>query len=99
MLSAGIDIGSTTAKCVLLKDNEILGCKIIPSELVPEKSAEIVMASCLEDVGIKKEEIEKIVSTGYGRHLAKVGDEVITEIKACSIGVNFLDKDVIRIQS
>ena len=55
--------------------------------------------NCLNETGLKKEDIQKIVCTGYGRHLAKLGGDVVTEIKACAIGANFVHNSFIIIRS
>ena len=89
MITAGIDIGSTTCKAVFLEEDKILGEKIIPSGSLPGESARTVFESCLEDCGIEPSAVQAIATTGYGRRLADFGDMVITEIKACGYGIRF----------
>jgi len=92
MITAGVDIGSTTCKTVLLKDNEILGDIVILSGVFPAKSAKESFERCCADTKINKADISVVASTGYGRRLANFGDMVITEIKACALGTVFLEK-------
>lgn len=85
MITAGIDIGSTTTKVAILEDKRIIASAVIPSENLPKDSADKVLLKC----NFEKNRIEKIVTTGYGRRLSGTGDLVITEIKACALGIQF----------
>jgi putative methanogenesis marker protein 15 len=82
-LTAGIDSGSTTTKSVVMRDNEVIGTGWVPTTEVI-KSAEAAYSEALESAGVKKEEIEGLGTTGYGRHLigkhfgAKLVQEEIT---------------------
>ncbi|MEM3698707.1 MAG: BadF/BadG/BcrA/BcrD ATPase family protein, partial [Archaeoglobaceae archaeon] len=80
MISAGIDIGSITAKCMILKNGKILGYKITKAKPDLEGTAKEIFEDTLRTVGLKREEIEKIVATGYGRNMVSFADKKITEI-------------------
>jgi predicted CoA-substrate-specific enzyme activase len=67
MITAGCDIGSLTAKAVILQDGKITASEVILAMAQPEKSAVDVMKRALETAGIKMEDIEYCVGTGYGR--------------------------------
>jgi predicted CoA-substrate-specific enzyme activase len=67
MITAGCDIGSLTAKAVILQDGKMLASQVILASAQPEKSAVDVMKRALETAGIKMEEIEYCIGTGYGR--------------------------------
>jgi predicted CoA-substrate-specific enzyme activase len=90
IITAGIDIGSTTSKAVLLKGDTILGQVIVPSVRLPAELAREVFEQCCEGSGVGKSEIEAIATTGYGRRNANFGDMVITEIKAAGRGASML---------
>lgn len=94
MYTLGIDIGSTTSKCVILED----GSKIIAKSLVqagtgtdgPERAYnEILDASKL-----KKEDIAHIVATGYGRAIYTSANADMSELSCHAKGVHFLFPDV-----
>ncbi|RJP59371.1 MAG: hypothetical protein C4541_06160 [Candidatus Auribacter fodinae] len=89
MITAGVDIGSTTSKAVLLNADTILAQVVIPSGTVPQDTARLVFDQCCESAGISKSHVEAVATTGYGRRLAQFGDMVITEIKACGLGAVF----------
>ena len=81
MIAAGVDIGSTTAKCVLMDENEtILATVIQRSGYDPELAANQVLDSCCAQLGCRREDIDYCVSTGYGREMVSFTDEQITEI-------------------
>ena len=87
MITAGVDVGSTTTKAVFLDDDSIIGQVIIPSGSLPAQSARDVFDKCCAETGINPDQIEGIATTGYGRRLADFGDKIITEIKACGCGM------------
>jgi len=66
-LTAGIDSGSTTTKAAIMQDNEVIGATWSPSRDVV-KTGEKVFAEALEIAGVKRDEIEAMGTTGYGRH-------------------------------
>lgn len=82
-LTAGIDSGSTTTKSVVMRDNEIIGTGWVPTTEVL-KSADDAYEAALKEAGVKKEEIQALGVTGYGRFLvgkhfnAKLIQEEIT---------------------
>ena len=84
-LTAGIDSGSTTTKAVVMKDNQIIGTGWVPTTEVI-KSAEAAYNAALESAGVKREEIEGLGTTGYGRHL--VGKEFGAKLIQEEITVN-----------
>ncbi|HDN68001.1 methanogenesis marker 15 protein [ANME-1 cluster archaeon ex4572_4] len=66
-LTAGIDSGSTTTKAAIMQENEVLGVAWSPTREVV-KTGEKVFAEALELAGVKRDEIEALGTTGYGRH-------------------------------
>ena len=86
MISAGVDIGSTTTKAVLLYGDEVRGRLVMPSGNLPGRTAEKVLRRVLDEAGVPKEQVDVIATTGYGRRLVDLGDIVMTEIKACALG-------------
>jgi predicted CoA-substrate-specific enzyme activase len=90
MISAGIDIGSTTTKAVIFDGVKILASSVMPSGIAPGETAEKVLASALAEAGLVKDQISSIASTGYGRRLTDLSDRIVTEIKACAAGAVFM---------
>ncbi|WP_457599547.1 acyl-CoA dehydratase activase [Hydrogenimonas sp.] len=84
---AGIDIGSTAIKIVLIDENDaIVGQRVAGSGSMFYKYAKENLQQLGKDLGIGMEEIAYIVSTGYGRKLFKEADETISEITANAVG-------------
>lgn len=78
---AGIDIGSTTAKAVLMDEHhKILASVVQKSGFDPEASADNVLNACCLQANCPRDAIVYCVSTGYGREMVKAADEQITEI-------------------
>lgn len=67
MITAGCDIGSLTAKAVILKDGKMIASEVVLASAQPEKSALEVMKCAVDKAGIKMGDIEYCVGTGYGR--------------------------------
>ena len=67
MITAGCDIGSRSAKAVILDDDKIISTAVIPSKLDPVESAQAVMDMVLNNANLKINDIQKIVGTGYGQ--------------------------------
>jgi len=88
VLVLGLDIGSTYIKCALLQDGYIVGLEKTETSYDPLEKCKSF---------IKTYQPDKIIATGYGRHLVKENFnniEVITEIKAFSIGAKFINPRV-----
>ena len=67
-ITMGVDSGSSTTKCVIMKDNEIVGTGWKPTTEVL-KSADEVINLAIQESGLKKSDIDAIATTGYGRFL------------------------------
>ncbi|RLG23291.1 methanogenesis marker 15 protein [Methanosarcinales archaeon] len=84
-LTAGIDSGSTTTKCVIMKDNEIIGTGWVPTTKVLD-SADEAFNKALESAGIKQGELDALGTTGYGRFL--IGDRFSADLVQEEVTVN-----------
>ncbi len=67
-LTAGIDSGSSTTKAMIMRDNEIIGKFWHPTGEVVG-SAEEALQIALDEAGVKREQLEAIGVTGYGRYI------------------------------
>jgi predicted CoA-substrate-specific enzyme activase len=82
MIVAGCDVGSLTAKAVLMRDGTIIGAGITRTGPVPEASASAAMQLALDQAGVRLDAVAHCVGTGYGRRRITFGDTVESEI-AC----------------
>ena len=86
----GCDIGSLTAKSVIMKNGGILSTSIISSKANPESSAKAVIEEALEKAKLKKEDIQFCVGTGYGRRKVPVVDKTVSEINCHGKGARWM---------
>ena len=90
MLTAGIDVGSRTTKVVILNNGKWLGEKIKKTGANSIKRAEEVFNLALNDLDIKRKNIDYLIATGYGRVNISFADEKITEITCHGLGAHKL---------
>ncbi|MFO7962367.1 MAG: acyl-CoA dehydratase activase [Desulfobacterales bacterium] len=83
---AGIDIGSTMTKAIIL-NNDIRAQVIGPTGPEHRHLANIVMEEALDQAGIDFERVSFVVATGYGRINVPFADKQITEISCHARGV------------
>ena len=94
MITAGIDIGSNTAKAAVIDGSRILATQVVPSGFEHAKTAESVYHSALETAGCSASDVRALVSTGYGRNSVPFADKALTEIICHAAGVHFIDPAV-----
>ncbi len=88
---AGVDIGSTTAKSVVINEKgEILGKSLAPVGVKIVQDAEKSFEAAVASAGLSKDDVEFIAGTGYGRFKIYFGQAVITEISCHAKGAHFL---------
>lgn len=90
MFRAGIDIGSVMTKCVVVEKKRIVSQAITRSGAMPERTAEKVLAEAIKGAGINFSQVERIVSTGYGRHIFSSAHIAVTEVSAAAKGAFIL---------
>lgn len=91
MITAGIDVGSTTTKLVLLEDDSrVLAQHILLTGFRPIEAAQKALDVCCKSIACSPDNIAYTVSTGYGRELIDFADEQITEITCHAQGAHFL---------
>ena len=86
-LFAGVDIGSTTAKCVITDENDnMLVFEHIPTEYDRNVSGEKILKQAMDKLGVSDADIAYLVSTGYGRKSFLRANANIPEIIAHGLG-------------
>ena len=86
---AGIDIGSTMTKAVILQD-KIIASVIGPTGPEQRHLANKVMEQALAQAGISFDAVTYIIATGYGRINVPFADKQMTEISCHSRGIGWL---------
>ena len=89
---AGVDIGSTTSKCVIIDENaEMLTFRRIATEFDRDVSGNKVFAEALANAGVAEEDVRYVIATGYGRKAYQRADDNIPEIIAHGVGTHYVD--------
>jgi predicted CoA-substrate-specific enzyme activase len=90
VITLGVDIGSLTGKALVLADGEIIAWEVIPTGPDSVETATAVTRRALEKAGRRLEEMEFIVSTGYGRIVVPFAQKNLSEISCHAKGATFL---------
>jgi predicted CoA-substrate-specific enzyme activase len=89
--AAGVDSGSTSTDAVIMDGNgKILGSAVIPTGIGAAAGAEKALSEALSRAGLKREDLDAIVTTGYGRETTGLSDDSVTEITCHAKGAHFL---------
>ncbi|MCD8329206.1 MAG: acyl-CoA dehydratase activase [Lachnospiraceae bacterium] len=92
---AGIDSGSTSTDVVILDRNrEMVTGIILPTGAGAAIGAERALEEALKEAQLAREDIDALVTTGYGRTAIQEGDKSITEITCHARGAHHLDPSV-----
>jgi len=90
MYYAGIDLGSITAKAVIVDGEQILASTITFSGYNSAETARSVLSEALEKVGLTRDDVARLVATGYGRIRVPGADKQVTEITCHARGAYWL---------
>lgn len=90
MIVAGCDIGSLTAKAVLMESGKVISSAVVQAKNKPSASAEQVMQMALEGANLQQDSIAYVVGTGYGRTQIPFVDSVESEISCHARGARHL---------
>ncbi|GAB6143235.1 acyl-CoA dehydratase activase [Desulfocicer niacini] len=90
MIFAGIDIGSTMTKVVIVNEEKMLANFIGPTGPEHRHLAHEVMTEALHLADLPFEALSYVVATGYGRINVPFADKQITEITCHARGVSAL---------
>ena len=90
MITAGIDLGSTYVKAVVLVDGAVKGHGVLPTGPDHDATARVALSEALKEAGLEMPAVEHIVSTGYGRRVTSLTKDTISEISANAEGTRFV---------
>jgi len=89
-LFAGIDIGSTTTKVVVVSDAGVCGRAIGPTGANCRATARTLYDEVLSTCEGGEDDVVSVVTTGYGRRLVDFRTGIVSEITANARGAGFL---------
>jgi (R)-2-hydroxyacyl-CoA dehydratese activating ATPase len=91
----GVDLGSTTAKAVLLDaGGAIAATDVVQMGAVSREAVGVAIGNVLRAAGIDESRVVRTVSTGYGRRLVPGSDKTVTEITCHARGAAMLSPGV-----
>jgi predicted CoA-substrate-specific enzyme activase len=91
IFTAGIDVGSTYTKVVLVNDRiQIMSREVQPTGFKLATVARRTFESCVRAAGLEPSDIAYVVATGIGRHMVDFKDVHATDITANARGASHL---------
>lgn len=92
MIWAGIDAGSRAIKVVVLNgpDLRVRGAGMADQGVAQDALAEALLDRVLGEAGLARDDVTRIVATGYGRNAVAAADTTFTEITCHARGVQHL---------
>jgi predicted CoA-substrate-specific enzyme activase len=91
VIVAGVDVGSTATKAVILDENrKMLARALTDTGANVVRAAENAFRRALESIGLEDWEVGYTVGTGYGRYKVPFGNAQITEITCHARGASAL---------
>ncbi|MFW3145600.1 MAG: acyl-CoA dehydratase activase [Thermoplasmatota archaeon] len=94
MMTAGVDLGSTYVKSAIVMDGKRIGHGVAPTGHDHDITSRKVLDEAMAMAGVRREEIEMIMSTGYGRRVTSLAEHNISEISANARGVQWLGSEL-----
>lgn len=94
MITLGIDIGSLSTKSVILNHNKILSYDVVLTGGINRKAAELTYNNVLSKADLDKNDIDRVVTTGYGRENVEFSDKNVSEITCHAKGIFFLNPGI-----
>jgi predicted CoA-substrate-specific enzyme activase len=79
---AGLDLGSTYTKAAVLSKDRVAGTHITPTIVDLDKAAATALDGALVAAGLSRGDLDKTVSTGYGRRGVAAAEHEVDEIYA-----------------
>lgn len=90
MFTMGIDIGSTSSKAVILEDGTRVAARKVIEAGIGSEGPKRVFADALNEAGITREEITRVMATGYGRMTFLGADDQASELSCHGKGIHYL---------
>lgn len=90
-ITAGIDVGSTYTKVVLInEDREVLARQVEPTGFKLAEVSELAFRNCLSEAGLSESDVDYVIATGIGRHQVTFKDIHVTDLTASARGAGHL---------
>ena len=91
---AGCDLGTVTAKVVIIEGDDIVAATILPYKNLPKQAAVEVFEKALSKAGLTPDKIDYCVSTGFGKKAVSYADADSPEVICLNRAFRLLNTDV-----
>jgi benzoyl-CoA reductase subunit D len=89
LIAAGIDVGASTTKAVIIDGNRILGrSSLEPTGFDQRGAAERALSQALSEAGLAQAAIQRTYSTGAGAKAVPFAANAISDVRAAARGAN-----------
>ncbi len=92
-MHCGVDIGSRSIEVVLLSEGTIFASGVADTGNRPGQNADNLLREVCADAGIRREDIDYTIATGYGRNYFEKADGTFSEILCHAAGISYLFPD------
>ena len=89
-ITAGVDVGTTSAQCAILCDGKLFAWANARVGASFKKAADEVLTKALGNSGLTKEKIAVIAATGFGRDNAGYATKKLDEVHCHAKGARFM---------
>jgi predicted CoA-substrate-specific enzyme activase len=97
LVVAGVDAGSAATKAAIVAEGKLLAYAIVPTGANGRNASANALEKALALAKLNREDLKRIVSTGYGRRNVAFADISMTEITAHAKGAKFQFSSAMRI--
>lgn len=94
MITAGCDLGTISAKAVIIDNDTVIAVSVLPYSSLPRQAAVQVIKKAVADAGISKDRIAYCLSTGFGKKAVADADADIPELICLSRAAKELNPDI-----
>jgi benzoyl-CoA reductase subunit D len=96
MIVAGIDVGASSVKVIIMKDGVIVGKAKVPTELDRLESAKNCIRAALDNASwdYRNERVRYLEATGAGRKAVNFADSESTVVACDAKGIAFLNPEI-----
>ena len=94
MYTLGIDIGSTTSKCVILKNGASIAAKSLQLGGLGTDGPEDALTELWQKSGLTRADMARVIVTGYGRNKFEGADGEVSELTCHALGGRFVFPDL-----
>lgn len=94
MYTLGIDIGSTTSKCVILEDGRKILARSIVVGGIGTSGPDQALSRVLAHGGLTIDDMAAVTATGYGRNRCPIAQHQVSELSCHALGAHQIFPDV-----